>query len=311
MRLNVLLPIIGVTEFRLEDEREFDFLSLCDGATDLPCCTFVGEVKYASRIPGNITMVLTTKNIGGKMKERDYGVCYVDQPRAVYFRLHNYLSGADGYKREQNKTSIGERCRISAMSSIANDGVVIGNDVVIEEFAVVRENTVIGDRSIIRSGTSIGGAGFFFQQDDSGVFFVEHSGGVIIGQDVEIQQNCCVERALYPWDNTVIGDYTKISSRVSVGHAAKLEDHVILAGCYVVGGRTLVKRNAWIGLGAVVKNGIVVGENARVNIGAVVVGNVGDGETVTGNFAVPHDKFTRNQINILKSSKGKSSFTEN
>jgi len=97
---------------------------------------------------------------------------------------------------------------------------------------------------------------------------------------------------------------------VLIGHASKLEDHIMVTGHCVIG-RSHIKKNAWIGLGATVINGITIGENARVSIGAVVVSNVGDGETVTGNFAVSHDKFTRNQINILKSSKGKSSFTEN
>jgi len=308
MRLSSLLPHIGVLDFQSEDERDFEYLSLCNSANERPCCAFVSEKKYVSSISSNVTMVLTTRDIGERVDQRSYGVCFVDQPRAVFFRLHNYLSGIDGYRRERKKTVLGDRCRISSMSCIADNGVVIGNDVVIEEFVSVRENTVIGDRSIIRAGTIIGGAGFFFQHDSRSVFLVEHAGGVIIGQDVEIQQNCCLERAVYPWDNTVIGDCTKTSSHVLIGHASKLEEHIMVTGHSVIG-RSHIKKNAWIGLGATVINGITIGENARINIGAVVVGNVGDGETVTGNFAVPHDKFTRNQINIMKSTKGKLSQT--
>jgi acetyltransferase-like isoleucine patch superfamily enzyme len=49
--------------------------------------------------------------------------------------------------------------------------------------------------------------------------------------------------------------------------------------------RTLVKRGASLGSGAVVLGGITIGEGALVGAGAVVTRDVAPGETVAGNPA--------------------------
>ena len=46
---------------------------------------------------------------------------------------------------------------------------------------------------------------------------------------MEVQNNTYIDRAIYPWDNTVIGECTKIDNLVHIGHAVKLGH-----GCMVV-----------------------------------------------------------------------------
>ena len=86
---------------------------------------------------------------------------------------------------------------------------------------------------------------------------------VSIGAHVQINHNCCV-----PHD-------------VQIGEFATLSPGVIL------GGTVHVHPGAFLGLGAVVKNGIasapmVIGEGAIVGAGAVVTANVPPGATVVG-----------------------------
>ena len=294
MKLSDCLPLLGYQNCYIENEREFDFLSLSSVISNLSCCTFIDNAKYIDSISESITMVLTTEGISTQLSKKHYGICILNQPRIVFFELHNYLSQIEGYKRSAFKTVIGERNNISPKSSIADNNVVIGNDVVIEEFVTIRENTVIGDRSIIRAGTVIGGLGFEFKRNGERILSVAHSGGVLIGQDVEIQYNTCIDRAIYPWDNTVIGNYAKIDNLVHIAHAVKIEPNVMVVACSLVGGRVHIMNNVWIGAGATISNGLSVGNNARVNIGAVATKNVEEGKSVTGNFAISHDKFIRN-----------------
>lgn len=68
---------------------------------------------------------------------------------------------------------------------------------------------------------------------------------------------------------------------------------MIAAGA-TFGGRTVLGDGVWIGVGATVINGITVGEKARVNIGSVATRSVPDGGSVTGNFAIEHEKFIEN-----------------
>ena len=45
---------------------------------------------------------------------------------------------------------------------------------------------------------------------------VKHLGGVKIGKNVEIQHNTCVDKAVYPWDDTIIGNNSKIDNLVHI-----------------------------------------------------------------------------------------------
>ena len=222
------------------------------------------------------------------------GVCVVENPRILFFEIHNFLAENFEYRRKEFDTTIGTGSVISPLSAISTKNVCIGKNVVIEEFAVIRENTTIGDGSIIRSGVKIGGQGFEFKRKDGKIMHVKHLGGVVIGSDVEIQYNACIDCAVYPWDDTVIGNYTKIDNLVHIGHAVKIEDNVMIVAQSGVGGRTVINNNTWLGFSSTVSNGLEIGKNSRVNIGSVVTKNVMDNESVTGNFAIRHDKFIEN-----------------
>ncbi|MDI9472518.1 MAG: DapH/DapD/GlmU-related protein, partial [Bacillota bacterium] len=186
---------------------------------------------------------------------------------------------------------IEENAKIHPLTSIASNNVQIGKNVVIEEFVVIRENTIIGNNSIIRAGSIIGGMGFEFKNDGEVVMAIAHDGGVIIGEHVEIQQNSCVDRAIYVWDNTVIGDYSKVDNLVHIGHGIKIGKRVMSTAGVIYGGRDIVGDDAWIGLNVTTRNAITIGKGARLNMGAVVTQDVPDYGSVTGNFAIDHSRF--------------------
>ena len=294
MKLSTILPTMGYTDFILERERGFELLSLASDFLEQPSCVFVEDAKFISEIAENVTMVIASKSIDASLFSERYGLCLVDNPRIVFFSLHNYLSKVDGYKRALAPSTVGERCSISPLSSIAKHNVHIGNDVVIEEFVVIRENTTIGDGTIIRSGTVVGGQGFEFKRDGDKMLPVAHAGGVTIGQNVELQHNNCVDRGVYPWDDTILDDYVKTDNLVHIAHGAKIGNAVCMAACAMIAGRVVIGKNTWVGPSASITNSIEIGQNARVNIGSVATKSILDNEAVTGNFAIPHKLFMQN-----------------
>ena len=259
-------------------------------------CTFVDNEYYLEKLSDNIQMVLIGEDLLDTLKQyrKSYGICVVENPRLTYFRIHNYLVNDISYRRTDFKTRIGTNCNISSQAIIADKNAIIGNNVTIEEFAVIRENTVINDNSIIRAGCKIAGEGFEFKNTSEEVFHVSHIGGVIIGESVEIQYNTCIDKAIYPWDNTVIGDHVKIDNLVHIGHAVKVDSRTMIVANSGIGGRVSIGEDVWIGFGATIRNGIHIGDRARTNMGSVVTRNVGTEEAVTGNFAIPHKDFIAN-----------------
>jgi len=300
MRLSILLPEIGYTDFHITNEKVFEALSVCDDRLKLTSesLVFLEKKKFIGSIPQSATMILAAKELDGSIPNGNYGVCYIDQPRFVFVTLHNYLSNDAKYTREVSKTIIGSDCVINPLSSITAEGVQIGNNVIIEEFAVIRENVVIGDRCIIRSGSIIGGQGFEIKRNGDELIRVEHVGGVIIGNDVEIQHNCCISKAIYPWDNTEIGEHVKVGNLVQIGHGSKIEASVMIAVSSTIAGNSSIGEGTWIGPGVTISNRLNIGKNSKLNIGAVVIKDVPEGGSVTGNFAVPHNEFMYNMLKM-------------
>ncbi len=296
MKLNRILSELKIKNVDLINEQEFETLGLAVSQINNTMCTFVDNEKFVNSLGSNVSMVITTKEIANKIK--NCGICVVENPRILFFKIHNFLKNNLEYVRKEFKTIIGENCNISDKSYIAKNNVVIGNNVTIEEFVSIKENTSIGDNSIIRAGSVIGGLGFEFKRNGSEVISVEHLGGVVIKNNVEIQQNNCIDRAIYPWDDTVIGENCKTDNFVHIAHACKLGNAILIAACTCVAGRVVIGDNVWVGPGVTIINGIEIGNEASISFGSVVTKSVDAGNTVTGNFAIEHSKFIEHMKTI-------------
>ncbi|MCL2488289.1 MAG: UDP-3-O-(3-hydroxymyristoyl)glucosamine N-acyltransferase [Oscillospiraceae bacterium] len=294
MKLSHILPEMGFSDARIINEKDFTYLALSASGIPQPHCIFLDSEKYIPDIAGTVTMVIAAPALENQLVSEQYGLCITENPRELFFSLHNFLSAREGYRRPAFATEIGEGAAVSPLASVAGQNVRIGRQAVIEEFAVIRPDTVIGDHAIIRAGAVIGGQGFEFKRTGGAILSVEHAGGVIIGDHAEIQYNSCIDRAVYPWDDTVIGGYSKLDNLVHVGHAVKIDRNVMIVAQSGIGGRTRIKPDCWIGFGATVSNGLTVGERSRVNIGAVATRDVANDQSVTGNFAIEHTRFIQN-----------------
>ena len=285
--------------YKCYKEYEVDSLGLAGYNAGDSVCTFIENEKYLKDLSDCVKVIITNEKTAATVNhdEINCGIIVVDNPRIIFFKLHNFLSNKQWYCKERFTTQIGDNCSIDKTVIIAGNNVKIGNNVVIEEFVVIRDNTIIGDNTIIRAGCKIGGEGFEFKREGNSIFGVKHVGSVIIGNNVEIQYNTCIDKAIYPWDQTVIEDFCKIDNSVHIAHAVKVGKCTMIVANSGIGGRVTIGNNAWIGFGCTIRNGIMIGNDARVNMGAVVTKNVLEGQAVSGNFAVNHSTF----INLMKS----------
>lgn len=284
-------------EYRSTGSEVFDSLGLASYNSGERVCTFIESEKYIGGLSDNISVVITNERTAKTLEELrpDIGICVVDDPRSVFFRMHQSLADCEEYARKPFETQVGKDCNISSLAYVSPENVIIGNNVTIEEFCSIKPNTVIGDDTVIRAGTIVGGEGFEVKtSEDGNAYVVKHLGGVRIGNSVEIQSNCCICKALYPWDDTIISDNVKIDNLVHVAHGVKIGEFTKIVTHAAIGGRTVIGKNAWIGIGAIIRNGLVIGDDARVNIGAVVTKDISDGMHVSGNFAIEHKKFLDN-----------------
>ncbi len=277
---------------------EFQNLGLLPMESGIPLCSFVEDPKFLPLAGKDISVILTTKEVGELLSSGDhpYGYCVVDHPKQTYFELHEYLirNYIADYLRKEFPNQIDPSAQISPKAIIADHNVIIGKNCVVEDNAMIFENTVLEDGAVIRAGALIGCIGFeICTRADGSHFQVTHTGGTRIGKDAQVQYQTTIDRSIYSWDDTVIGDNTMLSTTVMVAHSSKLGKRLLVSPQALIAGRVVIGDDSWVGLGAVIRNGLHLGKNVRVNMGAVVTRDVGDGESVTGNFAVPHDRFIR------------------
>ena len=108
-----------------------------------------------------------------------------------------------------------------------------------------------------------------------------------IGAFVEIQRDAVIGRRVRIQSHTFICTGVRIEDDVFVGHNVTFINdrhpsaETARAGTWTLE-RTVVRKGASIGSGAVILCGIVIGEGARVGAGAVVVGDVPAGALVVG-----------------------------
>ena len=81
-----------------------------------------------------------------------------------------------------------------------------------------------------------------------------------------------------------------INTSCSVDHDCVLGDYVHISPGAHLAGQVRVGDRSWIGIGAVVREGITIGSDVVVAAGAVVVSDVADGQTVTGVPARPTER---------------------
>ena len=272
-------------------DMSFETLAYSNSSIEARVLVFIDDPKYITSLPSN-SVVLTTSEIAPSIDGCD--VCLFEKPRLLFAKIHNFLAGNERYVRKCLTTQIGDNCRISPLAYIAENNVRIGYNAVIEEFVSIKENTVIGDNCVIRAGSIIGGEGFEAKRDGDKTLSVKHYGGVVIGDNVEIQQLCVVDKAVFPWDDTKIGDYCKMDNHIHIAHGVKMGTGVFIAAGLITGGQIVMGNDIWIGPNSTITNSITVGSNARVNIGAVATKSISDNESVTGNFAIEHSQFIRN-----------------
>ena len=270
----------------------FEALGLSNSAPGRPFLSFLDDARYAEELYANpeIACVICRPEAADTLAGHIQGIVLSDAPRTAYFTLHNRLAETEGYRPHSAKTSIAPDCQISPLAYIAPEGVTIGSGVVVEEFVSIHGPCSIGNGCVLHAGAKLGGTGFEFKLLEDCILDVVHCGALELGEDVMIWENATIHRAVYPWDKTVIGSHTRIGANSHIDHGAKIGAFCNVGAGAVISGRTEMGERAKIGPGTTLSNRLHVGDGANASLGSVVTLDVPAGRTVSGNFAVDHEK---------------------
>jgi len=204
---------------------------------------------------------------------------------------------------------IGARTRIDAGCSIGRR-VSIGEDSTLYANVSIYDDVEVGARVILHSGCVLGADGFGFVMARDHYEKFPQIGRVVIGDDVEIGANSCVDRAAL--GVTWIGEGTKLDNMVHVAHNCRLGRHVVVAAQTGFSGGVVVEDYAVIG------GQVGVGDKARIESRAVLGSGSGvltskvvrSGQVMWGTPARPLKEHLEELANLSRLPKLRKEFVE-
>jgi UDP-3-O-[3-hydroxymyristoyl] glucosamine N-acyltransferase len=192
---------------------------------------------------------------------------------------------------------LGDRCHLAEGVSLG-DGVVVGEDSRMDARVICYPGARIGRRVILKAGAVIGGDGFGYLSRGSGHERIPHVGGCVIGDDVEIGSNSCVDRGSL--DDTVIGQGTKLDNLVHVGHNVRIGERCLLMAGVGVAGSTRLGNDVILAGHVGVTDHLTIGDRVQVAAKSAVIGNVPAGSVFSGHPARPNRQVLRAQAALYR-----------
>ena len=127
-------------------------------------------------------------------------------------------------------------------------------------------------------------------------------GRAILQDNVTIGANSCVDRGA--WDDTVIGENSKLDNLVHVAHNVRMGRNCRLAAYTGISGSVVIGDGAIFGGKAGVADQLTIGEGAAIGASASVFKSVPAGEVWTGFPARPMRRWLREQAVLARLSRG-------
>ena len=203
---------------------------------------------------------------------------------------------------------VGRRAQVGDFTKIyenvyVGDDVKIGSHCIIYPGVRIYPGMVIGNNVIIHSNAVIGADGFGFAPLEDGTWKkIEHTGNVIIEDDVEIGANTCVDKS--QMDSTIIRRGVKIDDLCMIAHNVEIGRNTVMAAMTGVAGSTKVGEHCIFGGQSGIAGHLTIADNTSLGAQTGVLGNIKTpGQAYMGTPAIPYKDYLRSYAVFKKAGK--------
>ena len=193
---------------------------------------------------------------------------------------------------------VGKRAQIGDFTKVY-ENVYIGDDVKIGSHCIIYPGVriypgmVIGNNVIIHANAVIGADGFGFAPLEDGTWKkIEHTGNVIIEDDVEIGANTCIDKS--QMDSTIIRQGAKIDDLCMIAHNVEVGRNTVMAAMTGIAGSTKIGEHCIFGGQSGIAGHITIADNTSLGAQAGVLGSIKTpGQAYMGTPAIPYKDYLR------------------
>lgn len=262
------------------------------------------------------------------LREADSAGCPVpalltDNPYLVYARISALFAGVPAPLVGVHPTAVvSPDVSVPATACVGphvviGQGVQLGDDVVISAGCVVGDDVVIGkgsylyprvtlyhgvalgERVRVHSGAVIGADGFGFAKAPEGWCKIHQLGRVVIGHDVEIGANTCIDRGAI--GDTVIADGVIIDNLVQVAHNVRIGKQTAIAACTGIAGSAVIGDHCTIAGAVGIVGHITIADHVHITAKTLVTGSIHESGSYSSGTALQiTGQWRKNAVRFLQ-----------
>jgi UDP-3-O-[3-hydroxymyristoyl] glucosamine N-acyltransferase len=239
----------------------------------------------------------------------------VEDPYASFAQLlefyQSHLSRIDGREEPHfidDSAEIGEGTAIGAFTYIGRNA-RIGKNCVIHPHVQIGAGAIIGDNCtlwpgvrighlcelghgcVIQHNAVIGSDGFGFAPSENGYKKIAQTGNVILGNNVDVGANACIDRATL--GSTRIGNGVKLDNLVQIAHNVEIGDHTVMAAQCGVAGSTKIGSYCMFGGQVGIAGHLEIGERVKAAAQTGISRSLPNDAVVMGAPAIDAKSFNR------------------
>lgn len=247
--------------------------------------TWAKTDKYADLITKGCLLI--NENINFKKKENvTYLITTKDAKLMLSLIMKEFFAPSPDYYLLDDTAKHRNNSKIKMADNVfIGQNVVIGNGTIIHPYAVIEADSIIGENCVIKPHTSIGseGMGIALNPETDLLEKLPQIGNVIMENNIDIGPNTTVRRGAL--GQTIIKEGCKIGALINIGHNCIIGRNVIMTCNNVISGSAIIGDYSYIGVNAMIRNGIKIGSKSLIGMGSVVTKSIPENVIAYGNPA--------------------------
>ena len=239
---------------------------------------------------------------------------YITARKRSYRRYRGLRSRIRWSAKLGKKVYVGDFAYVGRNTTVGSytkiyENVYIGDNVKIGQYSIIYPGAriypgmEIGNNVIIHANAVIGADGFGYAPLEDGTWKkIEHTGNVIIEDDVEIGANACVDKS--QMGSTIIRKGAKIDDLCMIAHNVEVGRNTVMASMTGIAGSTKIGEHCIFAGQVGVAGHITIADNTTIAAQSGIMGSIKtSGQTLMGSPAISYRQYLRSYAAFKNSGK--------